>query len=170
MIPAAPVTGAGGRRGYGMAAEARHDLSTSIGLLVLRLGMGGYMLTSGWGKLQMLLGGQAAQFGDPIGIGPVASLVLVTFAEFLCSILVMVGLLTRLAAIPVVITMAVAAFVAHGADPWTMGEAARLFTSGATKSWASKQPALMFLVGFLALAFTGAGALSLDGAMARRRR
>ena len=80
------------------------------------------------------------------------------FAEFLCALLVMAGLATRLAAIPLVVAMGVAAFVAHGADPWTMAAA----TNG------SKQPALMFLSVFLALVFTGAGGYSLDAQVVPR--
>jgi putative oxidoreductase len=142
----------------------------SVGLLILRLGFGGYLATHGWGKLQMVLGGQFDRFSDPIGIGSGASLVLVMFAEFFCSILVMLGLATRLAAIPVVIAMAVAAFVAHWNDPWTMGEAARLFYSGASTSWASKQPALLFMIAFLTLIFTGPGRFSADASIRARWR
>ena len=148
----------------------RHDTATSLGLLILRLGFAGYLLTHGWGKAQMVLAGSFDQFGDPIGLGPGLSLVLVAFAEFVCAALVLVGLATRLAAIPPVIAMGVAAFVAHGADPWTMGAAAQRFMAGESESWASKQPALMFLTAFLALAFTGAGRYSLDHLVAGRRR
>lgn len=148
------------------------DTAPSIGLLILRLGMGGYLATHGWGKLQMVLAGSFDQFGDPIGLGSTASLTLVTFAEFVCAFLVMIGLGTRFAAVPVVVAMAVAAFVAHGADPWTMEGGYLLFTSGASESWASKEPALLFLVPFLALIFTGAGRYSIDHLIggARRRR
>lgn len=139
------------------------NLIPSIGLLILRLGIGGYMLSHGWGKLQMLLAGNFDMFGDPIGMGSVLSLVLVVMAEFLCALLVMLGLGTRFAAVPIVIAMSVAAFVAHGNDPWSMEQAAKLFMSGASKSWASKEPAMLFLFPFLALVFTGAGKLSLDG-------
>lgn len=148
----------------------RHDTALSLGLLILRLGIAGYLLVHGWGKVQMVLAGQYAQMGDPIGVGPTASLLLITFAEFVCSLLVIVGLFTRLAAIPPVIGMAVAAFVAHGGDPWTAGAGANLFMTGAAESWASKEPALMFLIVFLALAFTGAGRYSLDHLIAGRRR
>jgi putative oxidoreductase len=126
-------------------------MSGSIGLLILRLGMGGYLLTHGWGKLQMLRNGD--EFGDPIGLGSGLSLVLVTFAEFLCAILVMAGLVTRAAAVPIVVAMAVAAFVAHGSDPWTMA---------AAQGGGNKQPALMYLVAFAALIFTGPGRFSID--------
>lgn len=146
------------------------DSAASAGLLILRLGVAGYMVTHGWAKVTMLVERQFEMFGDPIGIGPVASLVLVVIAEFLCAILVVAGLATRLAAIPIVITMAVAAFVAHGADPWTMTEAAMRYFSGASQSWASKQPALTFLFVFLAIVFTGAGRFSLDALIASRSR
>lgn len=143
--------------------ERRKNLRNSIGLLILRLGMGGYLATHGWGKLQMVLAGDFAKFGDPIGLGSALSLVLVTMAEFFCALLVMLGFATRYAAAPIVFTMAVAAFVAHANDPWTMGQGAKLFLSGAAKSWASKEPALLFLVAFLSLMFTGAGRFSIDG-------
>jgi putative oxidoreductase len=130
--------------------EARSkDLATSIGLLILRLGVGGYMLTHGWGKLQMLMNGAA--FGDPIGLGGRTSLLLATGAEFFCALLVVLGLATRVAAAPVVFTMGVAAFVVHANDPWTM-----------TGTGGSKEPALLFLFPFLALIFTGPGRFSLD--------
>jgi putative oxidoreductase len=141
----------------------RQDLSTSIGLLILRLGIGGYMLTHGFSKLQMLLAGDFARFGDPIGLGSAPSLVLIVLAEFVCALAVMFGWATRFAAVPIVIGMAVAAFVVHGGDPWTMGEGARLFKVGQAKSWASREPALLYLIPFVALIFTGAGRLSIDG-------
>lgn len=148
----------------------RQELMRSVGLLILRVGMGGYMLTHGWGKLQMVLAGGFDQFGDPIGLGNRASLVLVMMAEFVCALLVVLGLATRFAAVPLVVAMAVAAFVAHGNDPWTMETAALRFMAGEAQSWASREPALMYLIPFLALIFTGAGRFSLDGVIAPRWR
>ncbi len=145
-------------------------LMHSIGLLILRLGVGGYMFIHGWGKVQMLIAGQFEMFGDPIGIGSVASLVLVTLAEFVCAGLVMVGLGTRLAAAPVAFAMTVAVFVAHHSDPWTMDGAYRLFMAGESEFPLSKEPAMMFLIVFLALVFTGAGRLSLDALIGARLR
>jgi uncharacterized membrane protein YphA (DoxX/SURF4 family) len=58
--------------------------------------------------------------------------------------------------------MAVAAFVAHAGDPWSMETAAIRFFAGESQTWFSKQPALMFLIPFLALVFSGAGRFSLD--------
>jgi putative oxidoreductase len=116
-----------------------------------------------------VLAGELDWFGDPIGIGPVPSLLLVVFAEFFCALLVAVGLGTRFAAIPPVIAMGVAAFVAHGADPWTMAGGAARFAAGESQSWASKEPALLYLLAFLALALTGAGRYSLEALLRRRR-
>lgn len=138
--------------------KASPGTMVSIGLLVLRLGIGGYMITHGWVKLQMLLNDKAPAM-DPIGIGPQLSFMLLVAAEFGCALLVILGLATRLAAIPLVFAMGVAAFVAHGNDPWTM--------SG---DGSSKQPALMFLVPFLALVFTGPGKFALDHLILSRRR
>lgn len=140
----------------------REEWITAIGLLILRLGIGSYMFSHGLGKLQMVLAGHFDKFGDPIGLGPWLSLVLITFAEFFCSLLVMVGLATRFAAGPIVFAMAVAAFVAHAGDPWSSETAAMAFFGGASKTWFSKEPALLFLIPFLALIFTGPGRFSLD--------
>lgn len=140
-----------------------YNLPTSLGLLILRVGAGGYLMTHGWGKLNMVINGQFEQFGaDPIGLGPTLSLILVTGAEFFCAALVVLGVATRFAAAPPVFAMAVAAFVAHASDPWTMSEGARLFMEDEAESWSSKEPALLFLTMFLTLIFTGPGKLSFD--------
>lgn len=144
-------------------------LAGSVGLLILRVGIGAFMLMHGWGKLEMLLAGNFDQFGDPIGLGKPLSLVLSVLAEVVAAVLVMIGLATRCATIPLIVTMAVAAFVVHGSDPWTMGEGARLFMSGESESWASKEPALLFLIPYLALALIGPGSFSLDYVICARR-
>ena len=113
-------------------------------LLILRLALGVLMLTHGWGKLSKILSG-SYEFGDPIGLGPVASLYLATFAEFGCSILVILGLGTRLAVIPLMIVMLVAALIVHADDPF-----------------GRKEKPLLYLFPFLALLITGPGKFSLD--------
>jgi putative oxidoreductase len=95
--------------------------------------------------------------------------VLVVLAEFFCALLVMLGCATRLAAVPVVASMAVAAFVAHAGDPWSSETAVKAFFAGESKTWSSKEPALLFLIPFLALVFTGAGRFSIDALIWRRR-
>jgi putative oxidoreductase len=150
--------------------EARqHDLTTSIGLLILRVGIGGFMITHGWGKLLQTIDGNTEFVGDPIGIGPTPSAILLTGAEFLCALLVIVGAATRFAALPLVIAMGVAAFVAHGGDPWTMETAAELFQKGQTPFPAAKEIPLMYFTVFLSLIFTGAGRYSIDAIIRPRR-
>ena len=83
-----------------------------LSLLLVRLAAGGFMFTHGFGKLQKLVNGNF-EFGDPIGLGPEISLGLTVFAEILCAFLVLVGLFTRLAVIPLIITMLVAVFIVH---------------------------------------------------------
>lgn len=136
-----------------------HTVFSSIGLLILRLGMGAYMAMHGWGKLESLRAGEFANFPDPFKVGEKNSLMLAVAAEFVCPILVMLGLATRLAAIGPIVAMSVAAFIVHAADPWTM--------SGAG---GSKEPALLFLTGFATLFFTGAGRFSIDDMIVRRRK
>ena len=140
----------------------KHSFASSFGLLFLRLGMGLIMLFGhGWGKAQRIFQGQT-EFADPLGIGEVPSLYLVAFAEVVCAAAIVIGLMTRLAAVPLVIAMAAAAFIAHADDPWFMANA----EAGA----GSKELALVFLTGFAALLFTGPGRYSADGLLANRKR
>ncbi len=89
----------------------------NLGVLFLRIGIGLLMIVGhGYGKFQKYLSGDTA-FGDPIGLGAETSLLLAIFAEFVCSILLIFGLFTRAALIPLLITMLVALFVVHAADP-----------------------------------------------------
>lgn len=102
------------------------------------------LLNHGWGKFQKLTSGDLA-FADPIGLGPELSLYLTVFAELVCAGFVLLGLFTRVAALPLLITMAVAFFVQHSADPLV-----------------DKEPALIYMLGYLAIIFLGGGKYSLD--------
>ncbi len=104
--------------------ELRH---VDLGLLLLRLVGGGFMLTHGIPKLMKVISGDFG-FADPFGIGPTASLLLVVFAEFFCAIALIIGFRVRLASIPLIITMIVAAFLIHGGDPWGKQEFPLLYT------------------------------------------
>jgi putative oxidoreductase len=112
--------------------------------LILRIIGGGFMLTHGVPKLMKVINGNM-EFSDPIGLGVGPSLFLTVFAEFFCALFIFLGLGTRLASIPLFITMFVAAFVAHGDDPF-----------------ARKEKALMFLLVYLALFLFGGGKYSID--------
>lgn len=119
-------------------------LKSDIGLAVLRILPSAFLLSHGIPKLQKLLGGDF-QFADPIGIGPTPSLFLTTIGEFICPILVIIGFKTRWASLPIVIVMAVAAFIVHSADPF-----------------GKKELALMYLVIFVVIMLLGPGRYSID--------
>lgn len=118
----------------------------AIGLLILRVGLGVFMMKHGWGKVDWVMNGipEGKSF-DPIGMGDTASLICATAAELGGGLLVILGLLTRFASLSIAFTMGVAAFVVHAED-----------------GWSGKEPALIFLFGFACLVFTGAGAISID--------
>ncbi|TXD83336.1 DoxX family protein [Subsaximicrobium wynnwilliamsii] len=114
-----------------------------LALLILRVGFGGLMLTHGIPKVSMLT--DASGFPDPLGIGGTGSLILALIGEVLAPILIIIGLKTKWAAIPSIITMAVAAFMVHAADPL-----------------AKKEMALLYLIAFIVIFLAGPGKFSVD--------
>jgi putative oxidoreductase len=124
--------------------------SLNLMFLVLRVTIGAFMLTHGYGKLQTVLAGGEIQFMDPFGLGQAASMYLAVFAEFFCSILLILGLATRLATIPLIVTMLVAVLVAHGNDPFE-----------------KKELALHYLLVYIVLLVCGAGKYSIDNIISR---
>ena len=86
------------------------------------------------------------QFYNFFGIGSKTSLILSIFAEVLCALFIVLGLFTRLAAIPLIITMLVAVFGFNAGKPLVDSEAA-----------------LMYLSVFITLLFCGPGKISIDG-------
>ncbi len=122
-----------------------------LALLLLRLFSGAFILTHGIPKLMKIINGNW-KFGNPIGLGPEVSLASTAFAEVVCAVLIILGLKTRLATIPLIIAMAVAGFIHHASDPFS-----------------GKEKALLFLLIFVVLAFTGAGKHSLDQRLSSRR-
>jgi putative oxidoreductase len=117
-----------------------------IALLLLRLTFGGSMLYAhGYPKLMRFFADGPLKFADPLGVGVELSLGLAVFAEFFCALLLIIGLFTRYATIPLIITMVIAAFVIHIDDPYSKME-----------------KALLFLVPYICLLLTGAGWYSID--------
>jgi len=113
-------------------------------MLLLRLGLGFLMIHIGYNKLTHF-SEYEPKFMNFLGMGSTISLALVVFAEFFCSLFIMLGLFTRLSAIPLIITMVVALFKSHNADFFGDGQAASLY-----------------LVGFLVLLILGPGKISVD--------
>ncbi|MGO4920919.1 DoxX family protein [Maribacter spongiicola] len=122
----------------------KNTILKEIGLAFFRIAISAMMLTHGLPKFQKLISGDF-QFADPIGIGETPSLFLAVIGEFICPILIIIGFKTRLAAIPVAITMAVAAFIAHGADDFR-----------------TQEKALFYLVSFITIALLGPGKFGID--------
>lgn len=127
------------------------QLTTDLGLLVMRLWFGLVMAIAHgipkFDKLDRFAAG-LAEDGMPI---PEVMALLAALSESVGGLLIALGLLTRPAALALVVTMSVAAFVAHAEDPF-----------------AKQEFALLYGVGFLALALAGPGRLSLDHLLGRR--
>jgi putative oxidoreductase len=122
--------------------------STDLGLLILRLWLGGsLMILHGWSKLmdyQKLSG----SFPDPLKVGHQMSLTLAVIGEVLCPILLILGLFTRFAALGSAVTMAVAFFLVH---------------EMALKGPRSGEMAFIYLAGFITILLAGPGRFALDG-------
>ncbi|HET7480976.1 MAG TPA: DoxX family protein [Rubrobacteraceae bacterium] len=128
-----------------------------VGLLVLRVVLGVIFAAHGAQKLFGSFGGPGlkgtAGFHEQLGIKPPYLMaVLAGLAEFAGGILVAVGLLTPLAAVALIVTMAVAALTVHlknGFFAMNGGYEFNLALAGMA----------------LTLLLTGAGAISLDAAL-----
>jgi putative oxidoreductase len=125
--------------------ETHYSKSLNLGLLSLRLGAGLIMaFAHGMGKLPPAEGfiGFVGSLGFP---APVAFAWVAALSEFIGALFISLGLATRLSSLTVAGTMAVAAFMAHGADPF-----------------AKQEKAILYLIICLAIFFTGPGKYSVD--------
>lgn len=114
------------------------------GLLVLRIGLAWMLMTHGYDKF-MTYPQEAATFPDPLGVGNRVSLILTIFAELFCSAFLALGLFTRFALIPLLVTMIVLIMFVHAKDPLDV-----------------KEHAILFLVPYITLFLTGPGRYSID--------
>ncbi len=125
----------------------KHD----FGMLLLRLCPALTMLCAhGWGKLTDFTN-KMDQFPDPFGVGSPVSLAMAVFAEVFCAAAVALGIFTRWTVIPLIITMCVAFFFIHSADPWQ-----------------KKELAFMYLSFFLVILLLGPGKYSFDGLVRKK--
>ena len=122
-------------------------------LLLLRIAIGALMLTHGIPKLQTLLSGGEIQFYDWLGLGATFSLILAVFSEVVCSALIIIGLGTRLAVLPLIITMLVAIFMVHIND-----------------SFGKQEFPLLYTLSYITLLVFGSGKYSLDHHLGKSKR
>ncbi|MBT8177808.1 MAG: DoxX family protein [Eudoraea sp.] len=119
-------------------------LRINIGIALLRIFASAMMMVHGFSKLQKLLNSDF-QFANPVGLGETPSLFLTVIGEFVCPIFIIIGFKTRWAAAITAVTMGVAGFIHHRADPFS-----------------DKELALVYFVVFLAIALIGPGKYSVD--------
>lgn len=121
----------------------------NIGMLLLRVFSGGLMANHGYDKFLKFKTMQAG-FMNFMGLGTRTSLGLVVFAEFFCAILLIIGLFTRIATIPLIFLVCVIIFKVSNADVFGKAEL----------------PAL-FLGAYLTILFIGPGKISIDGMLGK---
>jgi len=127
--------------------SGNHKPLASFALLILRASFGLMMITHGWPKMLSFFNDPGA-FPDPVNLGPALSHGLTAFAEFVCAALIVIGLMTRWAALPLIIAMVVVSFVVHGKEP--VGE---------------RELSMLYLSAYTVIALLGAGSYSLDRAI-----
>ena len=124
--------------------------SFNLSMLLLRVAFGSMVLFNhGIPKLVKFAKLQSSFF-DPFGIGPKWALILVIFGEVFCAILLILGLFTRFAVIPLIITMCVIIFMANKGEPLNKLELP-----------------ILLLSTFVAILLVGPGRLSIDGVIGR---
>jgi putative oxidoreductase len=136
------------------------DADASLGLLVLRSATALMMLIGhGIPKIQSFAKLKAdwhvADFFPFYFMSPQLSLVLTIVAEVLASILLVLGLMTRPAALLLCFTMVVAAFEVNAASCW--------FTMPPN----GKELAILYLIPCIVMLLTGGGSWSLDANLYR---
>ncbi len=114
-----------------------------LGVLLLRLSSG-LMLLHGWSKFTNFSEG-IKDWPDPFHVGVTVSYALTVFAELFCTIFLVFGLFTRVALIPLIVLMLVIVFIIHSGESFT-----------------DREHAIMYLMLYISLLFTGPGKYSFD--------
>ena len=129
--------------------SAPSQLLSSALLLTARIVIGLMFMSHGvakWAAFENI----AMRFPDPLGVGGTISLLLVIFAEIICSVGVILGAAYRLCLVPMIFTMTMAFFVIH------LGN-----------TFHDRELPLMYLVIFVLMFIAGPGYFSFDSALRR---
>ncbi len=129
--------------------------STGLGLLLLRVWFGVALFLKHGLEKPTHFAQMAAHFPNPVHIGPVPSLVVALISDAVCSILVILGLATRWAALFIFFNVLVA---------WVFVHHLQFFGHTADHG----ELTVLYIGAFLALAILGPGRFSLDAALLRR--
>lgn len=137
-------------QGVGRAVVARVGW---VAPLLARVAVGSVFIGTGWGKLSNLA--KVTDYFTELGIpAPHLNAIMAATTEFVCGGLLVAGLATRFAALPLTVVMTVAIATAKRSD-----------ISGITDLFALEE--FTYITIFLWLAVAGAGPASVDGLLAR---
>lgn len=121
------------------------DSSFNLSMFVIRLGVGIILfLNHGWMKIEGF-SAMKDRFSDPIHIGPTATLVVAIFAEVVCALFLVLGLMTRFISFILVLHFLTIIFLVHHAE-----------------SLKSVEMAIFYLILSLTLMLCGPGKWSID--------
>jgi putative oxidoreductase len=123
--------------------------AVTTAMLLLRLAVGLLMIHHGYQKLTHF-NDTVSNMPSLLGMGQKVSALLIIFAEFFCSLFIIIGLFTRLSTIPLIIAMFVALFKVHNGHVFGNGETVALY-----------------LAGYFVLLIIGPGKVSVDGMMGK---
>jgi putative oxidoreductase len=126
------------------------DNAFNFALLVQRVVLGIVLLIAhGLPKISNF-GAMSRTFFDPFGIGHRNTLLLSVFAEVFCSMLLVLGLFTRIAALIIVLNLSCAVFLYHRGQPLH-----------------NMELGIVYLTGVFSILLLGPGRVSVDGMMGK---
>lgn len=135
-----------------LLTKSHTPLNMDAGILIIRIAVSILMLTHGVPKLMKFFADEPVAFASILGLGAGVSLAFAVLAEFVCSIFLILGFATRLVLIPLIMTMSVAVLHIHADDPFAV-----------------KEKAILFLLTYVFLFFTGSGRYSMDSILSKKR-
>ena len=118
--------------------------AVNTAMFILRIGFGILLFNHGYQKI-IHFNATTEHMPALFGLSASVRASMVIFAEFFCSLFIILGLFTRLSCIPIIISLSVALYKSHGMDVFGPGQAATLF-----------------LIGFIVILLIGPGKASVD--------